>query len=43
MGNLDILRLLLEHGANPFVHDNSGNTALHLAAIQRHLEVAQST
>jgi ankyrin repeat protein len=40
-GHLELCEMLLEHEADAFVHDNSGNTSLHLAAIGGHLEVAR--
>ena len=40
-GYLDIVCLLLNHGADEKVHDDSGNTLLHLAASEGHLEVAR--
>jgi ankyrin repeat protein len=39
-GYLEIMRLLLDHGANVIVHDKRRNTPLHFAASEGHLEVA---
>ena len=40
-GYLDIMRLLLNYGANVNVHDNHRNTPLHFAVSEGHLEVAR--
>jgi ankyrin repeat protein len=40
-GYLDIMRLLLNHGANVIVHDQRRNTPLHFAASQGDLEIAR--
>ncbi|KAN0138107.1 Ankyrin repeat-containing domain protein [Lactarius tabidus] len=40
-GYLEIMRLLLDHGANLNALDKSGNTALHFAASEGHLEVVR--
>ena len=40
-GYLDIMRFLLDHGANGDSRDDHGNTALHFAASKGHLEVAR--
>lgn len=37
-GKLDALKLLIGRGGNPSVRNNSGDTALHLAAKQGHIE-----
>ncbi len=41
IGNRDVVRLLLDHNVDAHVHDNYGNTPLHLAAAYGHLEVAR--
>ena len=38
---LDIMRLLLDHGANFTASDKSGNTALHFVVSEGHLEAAR--
>ena len=40
-GYLDIMRFLLDHGANEDARDNCGNTAIHFAASEGHLEAAR--
>jgi ankyrin repeat protein len=40
-GNLDVVKLLLENGANPNAVDNSKNTPLHKAAGNGPTEVAR--
>ena len=40
-GYLDIVCLLLNHGADEKVHDENENTPLHFAASEGHLEVAR--
>lgn len=40
-GFADTVRVLLEHGADTNVVDNSGNLSLHLAAREGHLEVVR--
>ena len=40
-GYLDIMRFLLDHGANWDSRDNHGNTILHFAASEGHLETAR--
>ena len=38
---LDIVCLLLNHGADEKVHDENGNTLLHFAATEGHIEIAR--
>ncbi|KAN0137681.1 Ankyrin repeat-containing domain protein [Lactarius tabidus] len=38
-GQQDIMRLLLDHGANVDMRDNSGNTALHFAVSEGHPDI----
>ena len=40
-GYLEIVELLLEHGANPNVQDNDGRTPLHYAVENCHVDVAR--
>lgn len=40
-GNLETLRFLLKKGANIYYKDNEGKTALDLAILQKHEEVAE--
>jgi len=40
-GHLDVVKLLLEHGADPNVKDNAGNTPLHNAARRGRLDVVK--
>jgi ankyrin repeat protein len=40
-GYLEIVELLLEHGANPNVQDNDGRTPLHYAVENCHVGVAR--
>jgi ankyrin repeat protein len=39
--NFDVVQLLLDHNADVRVHDNKGNTPLHLAAESGRLEIAR--
>ncbi|BDA40968.1 probable Ankyrin repeat domain-containing protein 39 [Coccomyxa sp. Obi] len=41
MGHVDIVNLLLEHGANGLLQDADGQTPLHKAIAQGHTEVAR--
>lgn len=38
-GNIDLVRLLLEHGANPNIRDCVNNLPIHLAIISSHVQV----
>ena len=38
-GHVEIVRLLVTHGANPFVLNNDSRTPLHIAVSKRHAEV----
>ena len=40
-GHPDIAELLLQHGANPNIHDNSGGTALSYAIQRGHIKIAK--
>ena len=40
-GLRDLMRVLLDHGANRNARDNRGNTVLHLAASEGHLDAAR--
>lgn len=41
LGNLQVVNILLKHGANPCALNSSGNTPLWLAVCQGHLEVVK--
>ncbi|MGI4849740.1 MAG: ankyrin repeat domain-containing protein [Janthinobacterium lividum] len=41
LGQLEIVKLLLRHGANPALQSASGNTVLHEAVIEERLEVVR--
>lgn len=41
LGYLDVVTILIEHGANPNCKDKNGNTALHLCVMGNHSRVAQ--
>ena len=40
-GHLDVMRLLLEHGADPNVRDGSSNTPLHGVSQRGHVKIAR--
>ena len=40
-GHVEIVRLLVDHGANPFVLNNESRTPLHIAVSKRHAEVVK--
>jgi len=40
-GHLEVVKLLLEHGADPNVKNRDGKTPLHNAASEGHLEVVK--
>ena len=42
-GYAEVVRILLQHGADPNRKDTLGNTALHLAACTNHIEVNSNT
>lgn len=41
LGYLEVVSILIEHGANPNCKDKNGNTALHLCVMGNHSRVAQ--
>jgi ankyrin repeat protein len=41
IGNLDIVKLLLQNGANVEMKDDMGTTCLHNAAFNSHMEIIQ--
>lgn len=40
-GRLEVVKILLKHGANPYLGDLGGATALHMAAWKGHLRVVE--
>ena len=40
-GHIDVVKVLLDGGANPDISDNEGSTALHIAVLEGHFDVVK--